>query len=81
MGDARTLPYTQSNLYAKIARLGLAGCRHMHHPTIRAGALVHKRGHMTPQRLLQGVVAGNSLENIIFGTTYILRSSCICSNW
>ncbi len=68
MEGARTLPCTQSNLYAKIARLGLAGCGHMHHPTIRAGALVHVRGHMTPHRLLQGAAAGNFLENTIFGT-------------
>ena len=81
MGGARTLPCTQSNLYAKIARLGLAGCRHMHHPTIRTGALVHVRGHMTPHRLLQGAAAGNFLENTIFGITYIFKPPYIYNNW
>jgi len=59
--------------------LGLAGCGHMHHPTIRAGALVYVRGHMIPQRLLQGAAAGNFLENTIFGRTYIFRPPCIRS--
>ncbi len=81
MGSARTLPCTQSNSYTKIARLGLARCRHIHHPTIRAGALVHMQGHMTPHRLLQDAAAGNSLENTIFGTTYIFKPPCIRSNW
>src|SRR6266699_6351386 len=81
MGGARTLPCTQSNLYTKIARLGLAGCGHMHHPTIRAGALVYVRGHMTPHRLLQGAAAGNFLEYTIFGTTYIFRPPCTRSNY
>ena len=81
MKGAQTLPCTQSNLYTKIARLGLAGCGHMHHPTIRAGALVHVRGHMTPHHLLQGAAAGNFLENIIFGTTYIFRPLCTRSNF
>ncbi len=79
MGGVRTLPCIQSNLYVKIVRLGLAGCGHMHHPTIKAGALVHVRGHITPHRLLQGAAAGNSFENIIFGTTYIFRPLCIRS--
>src|SRR6266566_1235486 len=35
----------------------------------------------TVHRLLQGAAAGNSLENIIFGTTYIFRPPCIRSNW
>jgi len=51
----------------------------MHHLIIRVGALVYVRGHRTPHRLLQGAAAGNSLENTIFGTTYIFRPPCIRS--